>query len=121
MRCFQRQAIQELHYDERMPIVLADFMNGADIRVVEGGGSLGFPLESAESLRVARYVVGKKFERDESVKVGVLCFVDDTHSSAAQSLDNAIMRNGFANHRAEILWREVAQVNPHAGCIGQRI
>src|SRR5215469_8782253 len=45
-----------------MPIVLADFINRADVRMIQCRGSLGFALEAAQSLRVLCYIVGEEFE-----------------------------------------------------------
>src|SRR5271157_3696028 len=58
----ERQSVQMLHDDERMSIVLADFVDRADIRVVQRRGSLGFALEAAQSMRVLRYIVRQEFE-----------------------------------------------------------
>ena len=82
-------------YDERMPIVLTDFMNRADVRVVQCRGSLGFALEAAQSLRVLRYIIGQEFESDEATEVGILGFVDHTHPAAAELLDDAVVRDGL--------------------------
>jgi hypothetical protein len=41
----------------------------------------------------------------------VFRLVHDTHSAAAQFLDNVIMRYGLTDHCAEILGLEVGQVN----------
>jgi hypothetical protein len=42
--------VQILHNDEGLPIVLADLINSANIRVVQRRSSLGFALEAAERL-----------------------------------------------------------------------
>jgi len=89
----ERHAVQELHDDERTPIVLADFVDRADVRVVQCRGSLGLALEAAERLRVLRHVVGKELERDKATKFGVLCFVNNTHPAAAELLDDSVMRD----------------------------
>ena len=41
----------------------------------------------------------------------VLGFVDHTHPAAAQLLDDAVVRDGLANHWAEILGPGLGQVN----------
>ncbi len=67
---FQRHAVQKLHDDEWTPIVLANFVNGADVGMVEGRGGLAFALEAAERLRVVRHIVGQEFQGDKAAKVG---------------------------------------------------
>jgi hypothetical protein len=39
-------------------VLIVNFVNGADVRVVQRRSSLGFALEAAEGLRVFGYVVG---------------------------------------------------------------
>lgn len=39
-------------------------------------------------------IFGQEFERDEATKLGVLSLVDDTHATAAQPLDDAVVRDG---------------------------
>ena len=41
--------------------MFADFEDHADVGMVEGGGGLGFALESGEHLRVLDYFVGEEF------------------------------------------------------------
>jgi len=41
-------AVQKFHDDERMAVFFADFINGADVRVIESGGGLRFALETFE-------------------------------------------------------------------------
>ena len=54
-----------------------------------------------ERLRVVRYVLRKKLQGDEAPKFSVFSRVDYTHTSAAQLLDDAVARDGLADH-----WRE---------------
>jgi hypothetical protein len=73
--------------------VLADFVNGADIGMVESGSGTGFATETFQRLWVLRYIVGEKFKRDKATERGVLGLVDDAHASAAEFLDDAVMRD----------------------------
>jgi hypothetical protein len=49
---FQGQPVQKLHGDERSTIVLADFVDGADVGMVECRGSTSLTTKSFQSLRV---------------------------------------------------------------------
>jgi hypothetical protein len=43
-------AVEEFHGDERMPLVFADVVDGADVGMIQGRGSLRLALEAAEGL-----------------------------------------------------------------------
>ena len=47
---FQRHAVQKLHGDEWLTILLPDFMDRADIRMVQGGRRLSLSLEAGQRL-----------------------------------------------------------------------
>jgi hypothetical protein len=81
-------------------------MNGADIGVVQGGGGTGLSTETLQRLRVLRYGFREKFESDEAAKVSVLGLVDHTHSTTAELLQDAVVRDGLANHRRETVLGE---------------
>jgi hypothetical protein len=48
----QRHAVQELHDDERLTILLSDLMNRADVRMVERGRCTRLAAEAFERLCV---------------------------------------------------------------------
>ena len=50
---FQRRALQILHDDERPPVLLADVVDGADVRVVQCRCHLRFAREPVQGLGVA--------------------------------------------------------------------
>ena len=83
--------------------------------MVERGGGLGFALKTLERLMIARQFVGQKFQRDETVQLGVFGFVDHAHSAAAQLFEHAVMGDGASGkwlgicHGAAILgwsWKQ---------------
>src|SRR5580658_10520414 len=67
----QRGTFEEFHRNERFSVVFADFMDGADIGMVQGGGGLRFTVEAAQSLRVWREPLRKKLQSNEAVQLGV--------------------------------------------------
>ncbi len=68
------------------------------IKVVQRGRGLGFAAKSLEHSMIVGNILGQEFERDEAVETRVLGLVDDAHSAAAQLLQDAIMRDGAADH-----------------------
>ena len=97
----QRHPVEKLHGDERLAVLLADVINCADVGVIQCGRSLGFALEAGEGLRVAGNVLGQELEGDKTMKPCVLGLVDNSHATAAQSLDDAVVRDGLADHSGD--------------------
>jgi hypothetical protein len=88
-------------------VVFADLMDGANVRMVESRGGKSFTSEAFKRLRVMGDIFRQELQRDETTKLGVLGFVDDTHASTTELLDDAVMRDGLPNQlRAWNHWRE---------------
>ena len=87
----KRLPLQQFHSDEGSPISLVDFVDSADVRVVQGGGSFGFPLESAESLCVVGKFIGKELQSYVATQLEVFGFVHDTHAPTADLAEDAVM------------------------------
>ena len=54
----QRHSVEELHGDEGLAIVFIDFVNGADVGMVQGRGGLRLALKAAERLLVFGDIIG---------------------------------------------------------------
>src|SRR5208283_4764363 len=94
----QRHAVEKLHGNEGMTVLLANVVDGADVGVVQCGGRLRFALKSSEGLRVSGHILGEKFQGDKPVKARVLGLVDNAHAAAAKFLDDPVVRNGLPDH-----------------------
>ena len=57
-----------------------------------------FALEAGQSLWVFGYFVGQELQGDKAVQLYVLGLVDHAHAAAAQLLDDAVVRDGLADH-----------------------
>jgi hypothetical protein len=95
----QRLALQQFHGNEGLPIVFVNFVNGANVGVIEGRGCLGFALETLERLMVLRQSLRQELQGDEAMQLGVFGLIDHTHPAAAQLLQNTVVRNRLAQHR----------------------
>jgi hypothetical protein len=94
----ERFTVNEFHDDERMVVLLADIVNGADAGVIESGSGVGLPAETLQRLGILLHIIGEKFQGHDAVKAGVYGFVDNTHSASAKFFQDAIVRNGPVNH-----------------------
>ena len=87
----QGAAVEKLHDDEGLTALLADVVNRADVGVIEGGCGFGLAAEASEGLRVAGQAFGKEFQGDGTMKAGVFGLIDDTHATAAELIQDAVM------------------------------
>ena len=94
----QRFAVDELHGDERLVILFADVVNGADAGVIESGTGVRFAAKALQRLGILQHVLGKEFQRDGALEPGVHGLVDHTHAAGAEFFQNAIVREGPVNH-----------------------
>ena len=62
----QRLAIEKFHGDEGLAVLVVNFVDGADVGMVQGGGGFGFALEAGEGLRVFGDFVGEEFQGHEA-------------------------------------------------------
>jgi hypothetical protein len=91
------RAVEKLHSDETLAVMFTDFIDGANVGVVQSRGSASFAAETLQSMRVTDEILGEELESDKAAKVGVFGLVDDAHAAAAQLFDDAVVRNGFAD------------------------
>src|SRR6266852_1170930 len=79
----ERLSLQQFHGDEGSPVGLVNLVDRADVRVVQGGRSLGLPLKTAESLCVVGEFVGKELQGDVTTELQVFGLVDHAHAPTA--------------------------------------
>ncbi len=96
----QGAPFQQFHGDEVLPILLVDFVDGADIGMVQSGSGAGFPLKTLDRLPVTRVLRRQELQRHAAAELRVFRAVDDTHASAAELFQDAIV--GDASTRG---WR----------------
>ena len=80
----QRFALQVLHDQEVGTVLLADVVEGADVRVAQRGNCPGLTLEPLFEIRMSGDMLGQDFDGNGAVQAGVSGFVDFAHSSSAQ-------------------------------------
>ncbi len=93
----QRHAVQKLHGDERFAVLFPNVINRADVWVVQCGRGLSLALKAGECLRFTGNLLRQELESDETMQPRVLSLIDNTHPTAAQFLDDAIVRDGLAD------------------------
>ena len=114
----QGGAVQKFHHDERLPVLFADVVNGADIWMVQRRCGPGFALEARQRLRVPGHFIGQKLEGDEALEAAVFRLVDHAHAASANFFDDAVVRDGLADHVADALRDAILRV---AACGSQSL
>ena len=79
----QRHVVQKLHDEERMAVLLPDFIDRTDIGMVKSRGGLRLPLETGQDLGVFGDVIGQKFQGDKAVQGDIFSLVHHTHPATA--------------------------------------
>ena len=88
----QRGTIEKFHGDEHFAVLVVNFVDGADVRMIQGRSGFGFAFETRKRLGIFRDLVRKELQRHEAAELGVFRFVHHAHSATAEFLDNAEMR-----------------------------
>jgi hypothetical protein len=94
---FQIHAIQKLHCNERLAVLVVDLEDHTDVGMVQGRGSLCFTLKTSQSLCIAGDVIWQELQSHEAVQFYVFGLVDHAHASAAELFDDAIVRDSLAD------------------------
>ena len=125
----ERRAFQQLHHDEMAARVLADVVDGADVRMVQPRRRTRFALEPVDCSPIARQFVRQEFQSHRSPQPGVLCFVDLSHAAASKFVRDAVVGDCLADHRGFVtrVGLTILSVSPvpagvrrfaRAGCAG---
>jgi hypothetical protein len=81
-----------------LSMLVVYLVDGADVRVIQGRRGLRLTLEAGQSLRILGNIVREELQSDKTVELYVLGLVHHTHPAAAEFFDDAIVRNGLADH-----------------------
>jgi hypothetical protein len=96
----QRPPLQVLHHQERLALVLADVVDGADVGVVERRGGHRLALEALARGLVVEQLLRQELERHRAVEPRVLRPANDAHAAATEPLEDAVVGDGPPDHGA---------------------
>ena len=77
--------------------LLANFVDRADIRMVQCGCGVCLVAKTFECLRVFRNVI--KFQCNETAKLRVFGLINHAHATGTKRFDDPVVRNGLVNER----------------------
>src|SRR5437867_5238134 len=110
---FQRHAVQKLHRDESLASLLPNVIDRADIRMIQCGCGLRLALETGQGLSVSGNLLRQELQGHETMEPDIFGLVNDTHAATAQLLQDAVVRNGLAEHRVVPSYR-LSMVGPRS-------
>src|SRR4030095_3075399 len=79
----KRLAVKIFHHQILEIILAANVVENADMRMIEGGNSLGFPFESLSKLGPVRKVCSENLDCDLAVETGVPRSINLSHSASS--------------------------------------
>src|SRR5882724_8823854 len=95
---FESLAFQEFHRNEGMPFGFVNFINGADVGMVEGRGGPCLALKSLQDLMVADKVGWEELQCYIPTQPEILGAIYHSHAPAAQMFLDAVVGDDFTNH-----------------------
>src|SRR5690242_11453606 len=99
--------------------MLADFVNCADVWMVQRRGRPCLTPEALESLLIAGDIIGEEFQRDKAAELRVFSLEDHTHPTAAKLMQDVVMGDGLSlwiglGHLRNILAERASRVRCRA-------
>src|SRR6516165_10586027 len=86
-------ALQQGHHHEGLALVFAEFVNRADVGMIQRGSSAGFSFKTFKRFRVLDKLLGQEFQRNTATQLQVLRFVHHPHAPATKDIQYSIMGN----------------------------
>ena len=93
----QRLAFQVLHGDKDAACVITHVINRANVGMVQAGSGLSFLAKARQGLKIGVCGLEQKLERHQPVKACIFGFINHAHATAAETFQNAVMRDGLAD------------------------
>ena len=90
---------EQLHHDERLPVVLAELVNRTDVRVLQGGSEPRLALEPRQPLRRRNGFGAQQLDRHLASELFVLGAKHYAHAAFAEAVQQAIVGDNGWCHR----------------------
>src|SRR5437763_3364551 len=89
---FQRHSIQNLHRNEGLPLLVVDFVDSADVRMIQGLSRFGFTLESGQGLRIVCNIIRQELKGNKPTELYIFCLINYAHPATAKLLQDSVVR-----------------------------
>src|ERR1700722_1426984 len=105
-------AFQVLHHQEVDPIVMANVVQRADVRMAQAGDGLSFALEAFMELRITGEMFGQDFDGDSPVEPRVASAVYLAHAARTNNRNDLVWAQpsrGRERHRSRVVYLNLAK------------
>jgi hypothetical protein len=95
----ERLPFHQLHHDERVALVLADVVDGADVGVVQCRRGAGLGAEAVDRLVGHGRVFGDELDGHLTAEPGILPSIHDPHAASSELREDLVVGDGASDHR----------------------
>jgi hypothetical protein len=114
----QRFTFEQLHRDKRTPILFADTVNGADVRMIESGGGARLALKSIHQSRRAEDAFDWKFQGNIAAQPGIGRPIHHAHGTGSKLCDNPVLRGPWRLGSGFLALRKLAGKDEAIAALG---
>ena len=94
-------AIQKLHDDEGLVVIVVDLVDGADVGMVQGGSSARLATKARQGQGIVSNIRRQELDRHEAAELQVLGLVNHSHAATAEFFHDAVVGDGLVDHRRQ--------------------
>ena len=95
---FERLPFEQLHHEELLPLVFADVIDRADVRVIQRRRRPSLALKALHGRRVPRQFRRQELDSHLPAEADIFAAVHDAHAASAQLFEDPVVRDGLAKH-----------------------
>ena len=95
----ERLTLEVLHHQEVGPVLMADVVHRADVRMAQGGDGSRFAIKPVPELLVGGQLCRENLDRHRAIETCVASLVDFAHPAGTERRENLIRSEGRADHK----------------------
>ena len=94
----QALTLELFHHDKGMAIIVLNIVDRADVGMIQLRCSSRLALETVERLAISKEIFGNELQRDVAAQADVLGLIHDSHATATEFSQNAVVGDRLTNH-----------------------
>src|ERR1700690_3626023 len=101
--CPESLPFKQLHHDERPAGVFVELVDRTNVGMIQSRSRARLALQALEGHSIEGDLAGQKVQGNGRAQPDVLGLIDHAHAAAAEHLEDAVMGDGLANDRIDLL------------------